>query len=233
VLAVLNAGTLYAVINAVQCNNTSPLYLPNPAIHQGAAHMWQRAPQVPVGRVPTRLDIQTHALPSLPALSLFSSLPECESTQSTYALASRIERKRRRDCARSCDHAAMPPDRVSSAIDSLVSHLVPRAAHEDDEAAQQRHDICFELAKTIIDRCPNANPPNSPKLTADFHPKTQLTRCIIRRQLCFRSYKAKAHPEQPRPGAALFEPLFQITCRTRPREEMGHSLPTLPAGRLP
>lgn len=46
----------------------------------------------------------------------------------------------------------MAPDRVSNAIDSLISHLVPRDPNEDEATAQQRHDSCFELAKTLIDR---------------------------------------------------------------------------------
>lgn len=46
----------------------------------------------------------------------------------------------------------MAPDRVSNAIDNLISHLIPRDPDEDDAAAQQRHDTCFELARTIIDR---------------------------------------------------------------------------------
>ena len=48
--------------------------------------------------------------------------------------------------------AVMAPDRVSNAIDNLISHIVPRDPEEDDDVAQQRHDTCFELAKTIIDR---------------------------------------------------------------------------------
>ena len=46
----------------------------------------------------------------------------------------------------------MAPDRISNAIDSLVSHLIPRNPQEDDAAAQERHNLCFELSKTIIDR---------------------------------------------------------------------------------
>lgn len=46
----------------------------------------------------------------------------------------------------------MPPDRIINAIDNLVSHLIPRDPQDDDEAAQERHDSCFELAKTLIDR---------------------------------------------------------------------------------
>lgn len=46
----------------------------------------------------------------------------------------------------------MPPDRITNAIDNLVSHLVPRNPEDDDAAAQERHDNCFELVKTYIDR---------------------------------------------------------------------------------
>lgn len=45
----------------------------------------------------------------------------------------------------------MAPDRVTNAIDSLVAHLVPAAPHESEEAAQEHHDACFELAKGILD----------------------------------------------------------------------------------
>ena len=46
----------------------------------------------------------------------------------------------------------MAPDRITNAIDSLIAHLIPSDPNEDEDAAQERHDACFELVKTIIDR---------------------------------------------------------------------------------
>lgn len=46
----------------------------------------------------------------------------------------------------------MAPDRITTAIDSLITHLIPTDPQEDEIAAQERHDTCFELVKTIIDR---------------------------------------------------------------------------------
>lgn len=41
--------------------------------------------------------------------------------------------------------------RIAGAVDSLIAHLVPNDPHEDDAAAQERHDNCFELVKSILD----------------------------------------------------------------------------------
>lgn len=46
----------------------------------------------------------------------------------------------------------MAPDRIANAIDSLITHLIPINPHEDEDAAQQRHDNCFEFVKTLIER---------------------------------------------------------------------------------
>ncbi|CAG9949645.1 unnamed protein product [Clonostachys rosea f. rosea IK726] len=43
-----------------------------------------------------------------------------------------------------------PPDRVTNAIDNLISHLIPRDPREDESAVQERHDACFELARNLI-----------------------------------------------------------------------------------
>lgn len=45
----------------------------------------------------------------------------------------------------------MAPDRVTNAIDSLITHLVPAKPHETEDAAQERHDASFELVKAILD----------------------------------------------------------------------------------
>lgn len=49
----------------------------------------------------------------------------------------------------------MAPDRehrVDSAINSLISHLVPSDQLDDEDAAQERHDECFDLVKAILER---------------------------------------------------------------------------------
>jgi gamma-tubulin complex component 3 len=46
--------------------------------------------------------------------------------------------------------ASSQRNRVSNAIDSLITHLVP--GNPDDQTAQERHDACFELVRAIIDR---------------------------------------------------------------------------------
>ena len=46
----------------------------------------------------------------------------------------------------------MAPDRITNAIDSLITHLVPSNPNDTEEVAQERHDTCFEIVKSIIDR---------------------------------------------------------------------------------
>jgi gamma-tubulin complex component 3 len=46
----------------------------------------------------------------------------------------------------------MAPDRITNAIDSLITHIVPSDPNDPDEVAQERHDTCFEIVKSIIDR---------------------------------------------------------------------------------
>lgn len=46
----------------------------------------------------------------------------------------------------------MAPDRITNAIDSLITHIVPSDPNASEEAAQERHDTCFELVKSILDR---------------------------------------------------------------------------------
>jgi hypothetical protein len=51
--------------------------------------------------------------------------------------------------------ATMAPDkenRINNAIDSLIIHLIPSDPQEDPESAQERHDTCFDLVKTVLDR---------------------------------------------------------------------------------
>lgn len=46
----------------------------------------------------------------------------------------------------------MAPDRVTNAIDSLISHIIPTDPEDDEAATQDRHNTCFELVKTILDK---------------------------------------------------------------------------------
>ncbi|KAH7326286.1 Spc98 family-domain-containing protein [Stachybotrys elegans] len=62
----------------------------------------------------------------------------------------------------------MAPDRITNAIDSLIAHIIPNDPHEDDAVAQQRHDACFELVKSIID-----NPAN-PAVSSDVNHASDL-----------------------------------------------------------
>ncbi|GKT90889.1 spc97/spc98 family protein [Colletotrichum tofieldiae] len=41
--------------------------------------------------------------------------------------------------------------RIAGAVDSLIAHLIPNDPHEDDAAAQERHDSCFELVKSLLE----------------------------------------------------------------------------------
>lgn len=43
-------------------------------------------------------------------------------------------------------------NRVSNAIDSLITHLVPANASDDGQRGQQRQDVCFDLVRDILDR---------------------------------------------------------------------------------
>lgn len=45
----------------------------------------------------------------------------------------------------------MAPDRIATAIDSLIAHVIPSKPGESDDAAQQRHDACFDIVRSIVD----------------------------------------------------------------------------------
>ncbi|CAP73929.1 uncharacterized protein PODANS_2_12820 [Podospora anserina S mat+] len=61
-----------------------------------------------------------------------------------------------------------PRNRISNAIDSLITHLVPSNPHDDEQTAQERHDACFELVRAIFER------PNSPSISADVNHASDL-----------------------------------------------------------
>ncbi|KAK0726957.1 Spc98 family-domain-containing protein [Lasiosphaeria miniovina] len=58
--------------------------------------------------------------------------------------------------------------RVASAIDSLITHLLPANPDDDDQVAQDKHDACFELVRSIIER------PSSPAVSADVNHASDL-----------------------------------------------------------
>ncbi len=43
--------------------------------------------------------------------------------------------------------------RISNAIDSLITHLVPVDPKATEETAQEHHDTCFELVRSILEKC--------------------------------------------------------------------------------
>ncbi|KAL6921709.1 hypothetical protein ACHAPO_006995 [Fusarium lateritium] len=62
----------------------------------------------------------------------------------------------------------MAPDRITNAIDSLITHIVPSDPNDPDDVAQERHDTCFEIVKSIIDS------PASPAISSDVNHASDL-----------------------------------------------------------
>ncbi|KZL83644.1 spc97 spc98 family protein [Colletotrichum incanum] len=58
--------------------------------------------------------------------------------------------------------------RIAGAVDSLIAHLIPSDPHEDDAAAQERHDNCFELVKSVLEA------PASPAISSDVNHASDL-----------------------------------------------------------
>ncbi|KAM7188309.1 spindle pole body component alp6 [Rhypophila sp. PSN 637] len=58
--------------------------------------------------------------------------------------------------------------RISNAIDSLINHLIPSNPRDDEQTAQERHDACFQIVKSIIDEPPN------PSISADVNHASDL-----------------------------------------------------------
>ncbi|XWW93445.1 hypothetical protein V2A60_001378 [Cordyceps javanica] len=50
----------------------------------------------------------------------------------------------------------MASDKIASAIDGLINHLIPSNPNDDEEQAQDQHDRQFELVKSIIRKHSNA-----------------------------------------------------------------------------
>ncbi|PHH73238.1 hypothetical protein CDD82_5595 [Ophiocordyceps australis] len=87
----------------------------------------------------------------------------------------------------------MPPDRIANAIDSLIAHLVPGSPDDDAQAAEARHNDCFQLVRSIIDS------PAHPVISPDVNHASDL----IKRKLV-----------QNNPGQALhYSNLYtQLLC---------------------
>ncbi|KAH7149569.1 Spc98 family-domain-containing protein [Dactylonectria estremocensis] len=62
----------------------------------------------------------------------------------------------------------MAPDRITNAIDSLITHIVPSDPNASEDAVQERHDTCFELVKSILDS------PPSPAISSDVNHASDL-----------------------------------------------------------
>ncbi|OIW28516.1 hypothetical protein CONLIGDRAFT_380677 [Coniochaeta ligniaria NRRL 30616] len=58
--------------------------------------------------------------------------------------------------------------RISSAIDSLIAHLVPADPDDDDQTSKERHDNCFELVRSILEN------PGSPAVSSDVNHASDL-----------------------------------------------------------
>jgi len=43
--------------------------------------------------------------------------------------------------------------RIANAIHSLIDHLVPSESHDDKDSADERHDACFQLVRSIFEQC--------------------------------------------------------------------------------
>ncbi|EEY14258.1 spindle pole body component alp6 [Verticillium alfalfae VaMs.102] len=65
--------------------------------------------------------------------------------------------------------------RIASAADSLITHLVPGDPDEDDAAAQERYDNCYDLVNAIISGEPSHSPA-SPAIASDVNHASELIR---------------------------------------------------------
>ncbi|KAG6011641.1 hypothetical protein E4U43_008203 [Claviceps pusilla] len=62
----------------------------------------------------------------------------------------------------------MASERIISALEHLINHIVPSDPEEDADAAQDRHDACLELVTSIIDN------PQSPAISSDVNHASDL-----------------------------------------------------------
>ncbi|KAK3942277.1 Spc98 family-domain-containing protein [Diplogelasinospora grovesii] len=85
-------------------------------------------------------------------------------------------------------------NRISNAIDSLITHLVPGDPQDDEQTAQERHDTCFELVRSIFQR------PGSPAVSSDVNHASDL----IKRKLI------QSNPSQALRFANLYTRLLSL-----------------------
>ncbi|KAH8893245.1 hypothetical protein GQ53DRAFT_805467 [Thozetella sp. PMI_491] len=91
----------------------------------------------------------------------------------------------------------MPADRgqrISNAIDSLITHLVPVDPRASEEAAQERQDACFELITSLLDN------PASPTISSDVNHANDL----IKRKLI------QSNPSQALRFSNLYSQLLSL-----------------------
>ncbi|KAK1756884.1 spindle pole body component alp6 [Echria macrotheca] len=58
--------------------------------------------------------------------------------------------------------------RIANAIHSLIDHLVAGDVNEDKDSAEERHDACFDLARSILEQ------PGSPAISSDVNHASDL-----------------------------------------------------------
>ncbi|GAO15319.1 uncharacterized protein UV8b_04858 [Ustilaginoidea virens] len=88
----------------------------------------------------------------------------------------------------------MASDRIISALEHLIAHIVPTDPDEDPDAAQERHDACLEYVKSVID-----NPPR-PSISSDVNHASDL----IKRRLI------KTNPSQALKFSNLYSRLLSL-----------------------
>ncbi len=133
------------------------------------------------------------------------------------------------------NNATMPPDRITTAINGLISHVVPSDPDEDDDDAQERHELCYDLVRSIMDEY---EPPRSylfleASWLTEFLSQSQHTCHRRRRKPLLQPDQEEAHPDRPEPGPPLQQPIFQAALPARPEPEMGNTIPPPPAHRFP
>ncbi|KAG6006798.1 hypothetical protein E4U21_006689 [Claviceps maximensis] len=62
----------------------------------------------------------------------------------------------------------MASERIISALEHLITHIVPSDPEEDADAAQDRHNACLQLVTSIIDN------PQTPAITSDVNHASDL-----------------------------------------------------------
>ena len=97
------------------------------------------------------LEVPSAHLETNPPLVASGALHCCLQSQSNRKCKS-TEPKIRTGGFLTLQDAAMASDRIATAIEGLITHLVPPDASDTEDEVQERHDHCFELVRSIIDR---------------------------------------------------------------------------------